>query len=57
MTEPKPKVKKEDGDNTEKTRSKPQYHQRQNNNLDQKGGGVQLDRIATLRATFKGECP
>ena len=56
MTEPKPKVKKEDGDTTEKTRSKPQYYQLRNNNRDQ-GGKRQSDIIATPRATFKGECP
>ena len=55
MTEPKPEVKKEDRDTTEKTRPRYQYHQRQNNKLDQ--GKRQSDRITTPRATFKGECP
>ena len=55
MTEPKPEVKKEGGDTTEKTRPGPQYHQRRNNNRDQ--GKRQSDRITTPRATFKGECP
>ena len=56
MIENKPKVEKGSGDTTEKKRSRPQYHQRQNNNRDQ-GGGQQSDRIATPRATFKGEYP
>ena len=56
MSEPKPKVKKEDGDTTEKTRSKPQYHQCWNKNRDQ-GGERQEDRIATPRINFKGEFP
>ena len=54
MTEPKPEVKKEDGDTTEKTRPRSQYHQRRNNNRDQ--GKRQSDRITTPRATFTGEC-
>ena len=53
MTEPDPEVKKEDGDNTEKTRSRPQYHQSQNSNQYQ-GGKWQSDRITTPKATFKG---
>ena len=56
MKKTKPEVKKENGDTTGKTRSRPQYHQRRNNNRDQ-GGKQQPDRIATPRATFKGECP
>ena len=56
MTKPKPKVKREDGDTTEKTRVMPKYHQRQNNNQDQ-GGERQSDIITTSRATFKGEYP
>ena len=32
MTEPKLEVKNEDGDTTEKMRSRPQNHQRRNNN-------------------------
>ena len=56
MIENKPKVEKGSGDTTENTWSDPQYHQRRNNNRDQ-GGKQQPDRIATPRATFKGECP
>ena len=56
MAEPNTELKKEDGDATEKTRSKPQYHQLQNNNRDQ-GGKWQSDRIATTRENFKRECP
>ena len=56
MAEPKPEVKKEDGDTNEKTRSRPQYHQHQNNNQYQ-GGKRQSDRITTTIETFKGECP
>ena len=56
MTEPNPEVKKEDGDVTETASSRPQYHQRQNNNQDQ-GGERQSDIITTSRATFKGEYP
>ena len=37
-------------------RSRPQYHQRQNNNQDQVGK-QQSYRIAYPRATFKRECP
>ena len=55
MTEPKPEAKKEDGDTPEKTRPRPQYHQRRNNKQYQ--GKRQSDRITTPRATFKGECP
>ena len=56
LTETKPKVKKEDGYTTEETRSRPQYHQLQNNNRYQ-GGKRQSDIISIPRATFKGECP
>ena len=56
MTEPKPKVKKEDGDTMENTRLRPQYHQHRNNNQDQ-GRKQQSDRITNPRATFNGECP
>ena len=48
-------MKNSDWDTTEKTMPRPQYHQRQNNNLDQ--GKQQSDRITTLRATFKEKCP
>ena len=54
MKESKPEVKKEDGDNTEKTRSNYQYHQLQNNNQDQ-GGRQQSDRFASPRTTFTRE--
>ena len=52
MTEPNPEVNKEDGDTTEKTMSRHQYHQRRNNNRDQ--GKQQSDRITTPIETFKG---
>ena len=55
MAESKPEVKKEDGGTTEKTKSKSQYHQRRSNNRDH-GGKRQVDRVATPRTTFKGEC-
>ena len=55
MTEPKPEVKKEGGDTTEKTRPRPQYHQLRNDNRYH--GKQQSDRITTPRATFKGEFP
>ena len=53
MTEPKPELKKKDGDNMENIKSRPQYQQLQNNNQDQ-GGKQQLDRIVTPKETFKG---
>ena len=56
MNEPNPEMKKEDGVTMVKTISNYQYHQRRNNNRDQ-GGKRQSDRIATPRATFKGEFP
>ena len=56
MTEPEPGVKKEDWDTNEKTRSRPKYHQGQNNNRYQEGKR-QPDRITTPRYTFNGECP
>ena len=51
---PKLKVKKEDGDNMEKTRLRPQCHRRWNNNKDQ-WGKLQSDIIANPKSAFKGE--
>ena len=56
MLEPKNEMNKEYGDTTEKTRSRPKYHQGQNNNRYQEGKR-QPDRITTPRYTFNGECP
>ena len=56
MLEPKNEMNKEYGDTTEKTRSRPKYHQSLNSNQDQ-GGKWQSDRITTPKATFKGEYP
>ena len=51
MPESKPEVKKEDGGTTEKTESKPQYHQCRSNNRDH-GVNIQVYRFATPITTF-----